>query len=56
MAPEEFEREMNAIRERYKKDPEGFHCRADELMCDLLRANGYGAGVDIFVKTNKWYS
>ena len=53
---EEFKNEMNAIREYYKNDPEGFHSRADKLMCDLLRANGFGAGVDIFEKTKKWYS
>lgn len=55
MTPEEFEKEMNAIRMRYGDDPEEFHTRADDLMCDLLRANGYGAGIDIFEKAEKWY-
>ena len=56
MSPEEFEKEMNIIRERCKNDPERFHSHADELMCNLLRANGFGAGVDIFEKTKKWYA
>lgn len=32
------------------------HILADELMCKLLRELGYGEGVDIFEKMDKWYS
>lgn len=32
------------------------HILADELMCKLLRELGYGEGVDIFKKMDKWYS
>ena len=32
------------------------HNHADELMCKLLRELGYGEGVDIFEKMDKWYS
>lgn len=56
MTPEEFEKEMNAIRERCKNDPERFHRHADELMCIVLKAYGFSAGIDIFEKTKKWYS
>ena len=56
MTPEEFEREMVAIRNRYGSDYEGFHIRADELMCTILKAYGLGAGIDIFEKAKKWYA
>lgn len=36
--------------------PEVAHILADELMCKLLRELGYGEGVDIFEKMDKWYS
>ena len=32
------------------------HILADELMCKLLRELGYGEGVDLFEKMDKWYS
>lgn len=56
MTPEEFEKEMITIRDRYGSDYEGFHIRADDLMCDLLRSFGFNAGIDIFEKADKWYS
>lgn len=36
--------------------PEMAHILADELMCKLLRELGYGEGVDIFEKMDKWYA
>ena len=56
MSSEDFESEMIKLRIRYRYDPEAFHTHADELMCNLLRTYGFGAGVDIFENTDKWYS
>lgn len=56
MTPEEFKRTINALHSMFEHDPERFHKHADELMCELLRSFGYGAGIDIFENTKKWYS
>jgi len=31
------------------------HSDMDEIMCRLLRELGYGKGVDIFEKAERWY-
>ena len=38
------------------EDPEQAHADADQMMCDVLRHLGYGAGVDVFLKMLKWYA
>jgi hypothetical protein len=52
--PETFEEKMRKIFS--DTDTERAHGEADDLMCDLLRALGYGGGIDIFEKEEKWYS
>ena len=37
-------------------DTEGAHGRADDLLCEVLRHLGYGEGVAIFEKMDKWYA
>lgn len=55
MSPEKFKEVMNdAIKEGF--DPELTHAIMDGLMCKLLRELGYGEGVDIFEKSEKWYA
>jgi len=60
ISPAEFERRMREISEFHHPgrscDPEWQHGMADDLMCAVLRELGYGAGVEIFVKMEKWYS
>jgi len=56
MTPEEFKETMITLLFCYHDDPEGFHRHADELMCTILKAYGFGDGIDIFEKTKKWYS
>lgn len=59
MTPEEFATQMRDLYEfHYVKnnDEELAHGYMDDAMCDLLRQLGYGEGVDIFIKTPKWYS
>ena len=55
MTASEFEKEMRAIQERSKNDPEGMHAAMDELMVTVLRQHGFDAGCDIFEWVNKWY-
>lgn len=50
MTPEEFEETMVTLESCYHDDPEGFHRHADELMCTILKAYGFSAGIDIFEK------
>ena len=52
--PEEFAAEMKEISVSY--DTEGAHARADELMCQVLRALGYEAGILVFEDMDKWYA
>lgn len=56
MTPEQFEETMAALESCYHDDPEGFHHHADELMCTVLKAYGFSAGIDIFEKAKKWYA
>lgn len=55
MNPEEFKEAMKKARDSYC-DKEYSHVDMDELMCKLLRELGYGEGVDIFEKAEKWYA
>lgn len=54
MTREEFRNRMQTIAD--KRDTEGGHVEADKLMCELLKDFGYGEGVDIFEKMDKWYA
>lgn len=56
MTPEQFEETMATLESCYHDDPEGFHRHADELMCTILKAYGFSAGIDIFEKAKKWYA
>ena len=39
-----------------KGDAEGPHADADEVLCDLLKALGYGDVVAEYEKVEKWYA
>lgn len=54
VTPAEFEDEMKKIVNT--DDPETSHAAADELMCKVLIAHGYEAGVKIFEDMWKWYA
>ena len=64
LTPEEFTKSMKDISDKLVNPPkyrsyydkEDAHMEMDNLMLDLLRALGYGDGVDIFESTDKWYS
>jgi hypothetical protein len=58
MSPEEFKLAMQAliVEEQNDGDTEETHYKADELMCDILEELGYGDGVALFNKLNKWYA
>ena len=64
-APNAFAREMGEIALMLSKgkdefgrsgDQETAHWMADQLMCDVLRQLGFGAGVEIFENMPKWYA
>lgn len=56
--PTEFKQKMRYEQKRLDEDGdfEETHIRMDAIMCELLRNLGYGEGVDIFLKTAKWYA
>lgn len=60
ITPEEFEERMLKIQKKLETDPwideEETHGEMDQLMEDVLRSLGYGAGCDIFDNTPKWYA
>ena len=56
ITPDEFRQQMNKILIRGRGDTEVVHSEADDLMCDLLEALGYGQGVQIFRNMNRWYA
>ena len=57
MTPEEFKEAMLKI---YPPGidvcEEAAHCKADQLLCEVLRSLGYGAGIDIFDNATQWYA
>lgn len=53
MTPEEFAERMAALE---SCEAESRHMKADELMAEVLRALGYGAGMDVFDRFQKWYA
>jgi len=55
MTPADFSARMNRIVETYGRDPEGCHVEADALLCQCLRENGFGAGVDVFLNMRRNY-
>ena len=60
MTPEEFKQRMQEIAEKnetqWGPDTEAKHGWADALLCEALRELGYGEGVDVFEKMEKWYA
>lgn len=54
MSPEQFDAKMREIAAQW--DQEGRHAEADELMVEVLRSLGYGAGCDVYEKMSKWYA
>lgn len=57
ITPAEFEDEMRRISNSQNEEGmEMTHVAADELMCKVLKDNGYEAGVKIFEKMRKWYA
>lgn len=56
ITPDDFEKKMTELNEKYSDDPELCHQYMDELMMELLESLGYTAGVDIFNNAHKWYA
>lgn len=54
MTPEEFWKRMKAAFAKCATDEA--HSAGDDLMCELLRALGYGEGVAVFEAAEKWYA
>lgn len=54
--PEEFKRTMALIADDYEGDPETAHGLTDAMMVELLSDLGYKDGVDVFLKTTRWYA
>ncbi len=57
MTPSDFAKEMAVIAHPGNGyDPEATHSQADDLLCEMLRQLGYGAGVIVFKDMDKWYA
>jgi hypothetical protein len=56
MTPKTFKTRMANLFYSSINDPEYYHGKMDELMCELLRSLGYGDGIDIFESAEKWYA
>lgn len=54
MTPDEFRDKLTEMAQDIHKCDR--HVDADNLMCQILRSLGYGEGIDIFEKMDKWYS
>lgn len=47
---------MRHIAHHYRHDPEAAHAKADELLCKILRANGFYETAEVFEKMKKYYA
>lgn len=56
ITPDEFRDKMIEIRERNYSEAEMTHIYMDKFMCETLKLLGYGEGVAVFEKQDKWYS
>lgn len=56
VSPDKFRDTMIEIRERNDSDPEMTHIYMDKFMCKTFKLLGYGEGVEVFEKQDKWYS
>ena len=62
MTSKEFQRAMENIYSEDREKGGAFtdsvtaHIEADSLMTSLLRTLGYGEGIDIFERADKWYT
>lgn len=45
--------EMRHIADKHKNDPEAAHAKAEELLCKILRANGYYQTAEVFETMKK---
>lgn len=54
LTPEKFKEAMEILSS--EDDTEYRHINADILMCGILRDLGYGEGVKIFERWEKWYA
>jgi hypothetical protein len=56
----DFRKEMESVANRTRTDGytdvEENHEMADRLLCEVLRGFGFGAGVDVFERMEKWYA
>jgi hypothetical protein len=52
----EFTKKMQQLYDEYKDYPEACHSEMDEAMEKLLEELGFGDGVKIFEKADRWYS
>lgn len=53
--PEQFKAEMEEIVQKTDGDPHDVHVVMDATLCRVLTELGYGDGVAIFEKQDKWY-
>ena len=56
ITPADFEKMMQELKDEYGGDEEAVHSEMDKLMCEVLKQQGYSAGVKIFENTDTWYS
>lgn len=56
ITPDEFYLKMKDTELEYRDDPEECHWQLDKLMFETLKSLGYGAGVEIFLESWRWYS
>lgn len=56
ITPEEFKTKMEEFARESENGEEMAHIHADELMCEVLKQNGYEDGAELFENMPKWYS
>lgn len=56
MNAEEYVARMSAIADESKDDPETAHCKADDLLCEILEDMDLSDVVSEFLRVHKWYA
>ena len=55
ITPADFVYQMNEIAREYGHDEEVAHRRMDDLICRVLREQGFASGVQVFNRQSKYY-
>lgn len=56
ITPELFKKDMEEIERKHGDDTQDFHEVSDQYIIFVLKELGYGEGIEIFERHERWYA